>query len=327
MAGKMLISASHDKQRSRIRLGTLAASIAILIASVAIWVALTAKLHLHVPIAGKNGKPEYYSIITHQNCVDLFSSAQEHDKEGKPDLANIDYKTALEHPSFQQLAAKYKSTMIELVDSRTGVSQPDYFDELITHSRIGYWSQSQMPLRVYVPDESKDDGFGSFDRKEIDRCFKQWCKIIPDRLSFKYVDDPDKADIVFTQTAHAIDLSYSQFVLAHTIPMPAGPEKWGVFPASKATIHPLRSTPEIIDYQDARALQRHIVFLHEIGHSLGIIGHSCNASDLMYFSGSSTSELSARDIATIKRIYAPGNIYDRAEKNYARWQRRRTNMR
>ena len=46
---------------------------------------------------------------------------------------------------------------------------------------------------------------------------------------------------------------------------------------------------------------------HEVGHALGLLGHSPNANDIMYFSApqyDKKPELSARDIKTIDMLYS-----------------------
>ncbi len=300
-------------EASRFWPGILGLCVLILLISGLCELLSSMKMHFHLAVGReKNGKTRYLNICRNLSSVDYFTHAQTHDLKGETELANLDYISCVREPSFKKLSEKVKPVLMELVECRELMDKKDYFAELVTHSHISYWSQSQMPLKVYVPDQSKTDGFASFDRNEIKRCFDQWCAIVPDRVSYKFVSSPQGADIVFTQKGRAVDLSYSRTVLAHTIPIPAGREDWAVFPSSKATIEPLRLFPDIKNHKDKRAELRHTVLLHEIGHSLGIIGHSSNASDIMFFSGA--KDLSERDKETFRRIYGPGSVHRRAEE-------------
>lgn len=59
------------------------------------------------------------------------------------------------------------------------------------------------------------------------------------------------------------------------------------------------------------------VAMHELGHAIGIIGHSPKNTDIMYAS-SNVKNFSSRDIATIKIIYSNDERFIRKEtKNYA----------
>lgn len=59
------------------------------------------------------------------------------------------------------------------------------------------------------------------------------------------------------------------------------------------------------------------VILHEIGHSIGIIGHSSNPKDVL-FANSTVSDFSSRDINTIKIMYSGDNkLIENLTKNFA----------
>lgn len=274
-----------------------------------VW--MTIKIHSHIYYKQENGTFKYFNVLNNMTAVELLTSAQKHDMEGHPDLGTIDYKYAMHQPDFKKLNNKVKVVLKELLDCRRIMEKDDYFGELVSHSNICYWRAEQMPIRIYIPENSKKDGFNDFDRRLIKRCFDEWCSIVPGRLSYKVVNNPAAADISFAQKDRLIDLSFSRSVLAHTIPIPSGPSEWSVFPVLKTKIEPLRFNPEITSESDKRVANRHMILLHEIGHALGIVGHSCNAGDLMYFSGAPV--LSERDRATFRKIYAPGSVYERAE--------------
>ena len=58
---------------------------------------------------------------------------------------------------------------------------------------------------------------------------------------------------------------------------------------------------------------RHVA-IHEIGHALGLLGHSSREDDIMYpsVSGTPRSAPSERDVRTIRRLYGatPGQSYN-----------------
>ena len=52
-------------------------------------------------------------------------------------------------------------------------------------------------------------------------------------------------------------------------------------------------------------VQLNKIAMHEIGHAIGILGHSDNINDIMYYSTASQrqSTLSSKDVDTVKKIY------------------------
>lgn len=275
------------------------------------------KLHLHIPIPTANGL-ETKLVIIDQNALDLVMAAAEHDMNGEPDLATADYHACIDSPSFGKFAGKIRSVLRELVDMRDMATKPDYIEELLCHSEVFYWPKNRLPIRVYVPNVDSKDGFSSIDRKAIEDGLNQWIAVVPDKLSYVFVDDKATADLAFSQRATAGDLGLSKLKAAHTVPLPERPMRWRVAPISKVNIDVVKVTPPIKSEGDGRLAVRRKVFLHEIGHALGLSGHSCNAADTMFFSeNGNNGPLSKRDKETLKAIYTKPQL-ERLAETYIR---------
>ncbi|MBY0548577.1 MAG: hypothetical protein K2W95_15005 [Candidatus Obscuribacterales bacterium] len=271
------------------------------------------KLHLHIPIPTAKGL-ETKLVIIDQNALDLVMAAAEHDLHGEPDLATEDYHACIDSPSFGKFAGKIRSVLRELVDMREMATKPNYIEELLCHSEVFYWPKSRLPIKVYVPNDDSKDGFSPMDRKSIEDGLNQWIAVVPDKLSYVFVNDKAGADLVFSQRATSGDLGLSKLKAAHTVPLPERPMRWRVAPISKVNIDVVKVTPPIKNESDERLAVRKKVFLHEIGHALGLSGHSCNAADTMFFSeNGNNGPLSKRDKETLKAIYTTPQLERFAE--------------
>lgn len=249
-------------------------------------------------------------------AIDLLNNAIAHDQSGQFKQGTEDFRGCLDSPSFSLLIpVKLQIALHDLLDSREQVEDKDYFCQLICHSGIGYWPTERMPLRIYVPDNSTADGFSAIDREQIADCFNQWCALAPKQVQYKFVDSEKEADISFGQKRLTTELGFSRTVLAHTRPVTDGPSTWGVSRICKAKIEVMQLTPEITSREDSRLPLRHGILLHEIGHSLGLLGHSCNAHDILFFQAV-CKHLTDRDKRTFQCLYGTSttSIYDRAEK-------------
>lgn len=267
------------------------------------------KIHLHLPF-DHTLKPRL--ITFNQDAIDLLESAEHHDQSGEPDLASMDYRICVNSPDFKRVNGRPRLAIEELADTRKSAKEPDYFGELVSHSRITYWPENRMPIKVYIPAGESAGAFSKVDVDCIKSCFDEWVALVPKRLSYKLVLKPEDADIVFSQAQKHSDLGLSQTVMAHTVPVCEGPPKWRVGRISKVNIDVVRLEPPIQSVADDRMPKRHAVFLHEIGHALGLDGHSCNGSDMMFFQNV-VLKMTDRDRQTFKLIYQPG-LYERAEK-------------
>ena len=264
------------------------------------------KVHFHVPLPDSSFRFRNQLITFNQDAIEILEAAERHDQAGEVDLATDDYKYGVATESFKQISGRPRAAIEELADTRSSAKDKDYFSELVCHSRVTFWPKSRMPIKVFVPDSKRSDGFSQIDRDMIKNAFDEWVAIVPSRLSYVFVNERDKADIAFSQVKQSADLGMSQTVMAHTVPVTEGPAKWRVGVISKVTIDVVKLNPPIVNTDDTRKIRRNAVFLHEVGHSLGLDGHSCNGNDLMFFQNV-VFKLTDRDRSTFRMIYDNNN--------------------
>ncbi|MCC6980595.1 MAG: matrixin family metalloprotease [Candidatus Melainabacteria bacterium] len=180
-----------------------------------------------------------------------------------------------------------------------GAASSNYLSE-IGGARLGRWAAAKMPLKVCIVPASNVQGYQpSFDQLLI-KCFQDWGNSSGGKVSFKGVSDAKTADIVctwtsdtnkFMNTAEAGETTVygANNVIQHctiqilTVPHPMSP---GV-PVSEPRLR--------------------WICLHEIGHALGLGGHTRNPQDIMFFStplAEVWKDLTPRDINTIQSLYS-----------------------
>ena len=161
------------------------------------------------------------------------------------------------------------------------------------------WSSSHSPLKVYIGSGIKAQGYKTEYQGIMTDAFNNWAIASQDKLKFDFVAKPEGADIACVWTN-----DYSQV---------SSPAEGG-----EAQVH---STQEGIDHvkiviltadptPDSPLNQNQVraVCLHEIGHSLGLLGHSPQPSDIMFCTmpaADSKIAISPRDVDTIRKLYSP----------------------
>ena len=178
-------------------------------------------------------------------------------------------------------------------------SKEDYLRE-ITRQGIVRWSQAKMPLSIYIEDGSKVPGYEAEFDALLKQSFDDWAKASNNLVTFKFVDSKADADIQCTWTNNPKDLiniaeAGETNLVSNSKGIVRGTIKFLTIPLVK-TLPITRN-------------RMRTIFLHEIGHVLGMAGHTTTPSDAMFFSLEVKDEwrdLTLRDAKTIQRLYSFG---------------------
>lgn len=183
----------------------------------------------------------------------------------------------------------------------------NYIDYAVTsNGQLGIWRKDK--IRVYVePSEYQNT---------IYRALSRYNEIFEKYFKFYLTTKKDNADIVIEMTDHfpsnqnkehgyLLGLTESSFLEGKELSR------------NKSWIRILSVKPD--SNQKITQSEVYATTLHELGHAVGIVGHSPNPADIMYASSSTKNDLSARDKATLKLMYSGDKeAISKATSNFAR---------
>ena len=154
------------------------------------------------------------------------------------------------------------------------------------------YNWTKKNVRVFIHPGSGLQGYREEFEQVLKESFSSWSQA--GVLTFEFVRKPDRADIECVWTDDVKQLGSlaegGEAVLNH--------QGNAVSHARIMLLTNRNSAVAAMSLQEMRAL-----CLHEIGHSLGMMRHSRNPSDVMYFTVAATATPSSSDIMQLQRLY------------------------
>ncbi|MBX9879132.1 MAG: tetratricopeptide repeat protein [Candidatus Obscuribacterales bacterium] len=243
-----------------------------------------------------------------QSAMSLLTLGGAYQTSGRLQEALETYKETLKRfPDFPD-KAEVKGLISKLKEeadrqkSAGGLSEADtYFRQVTTENPVR-WCSNSLPVRIFITD---GQGVPNFRPEFIDiarNSFIDWVNAAQGRIRITFVSDPHNADIKVVWTADPkelpnpaeagfADFSYRQHCLL------------------KGTIKLLTVLMDRTQTVSANQLRK--ACLHEVGHILGLRGHSPDPSDVMFYSLPIEDKWlmpSKRDAEIIVRLYSEPNL-------------------
>ncbi len=182
----------------------------------------------------------------------------------------------------------------------------NYIEQTPSDSHIIRWNKNSFPLKVYI---DTMNSVPDYYKSAISRALNQWDKSV-DFVAFTLAEKQSDAQIsiLFAPIPENVcdnDSKICKFVVGYTTPKTTGRK------LQKMTITIYDKNPRGEYFSDKEIYN---TVLHELGHALGIMGHSYSSSDLMYQQTQNNHSifalyredfhyLSGNDVNTLKLLY------------------------
>lgn len=181
---------------------------------------------------------------------------------------------------------------------------PNYIQQTPYQDKILRWDPKTFPLKVYIePNSSLPDYY----LNSVKQAFLTWNKVTNNYIRFEFINTAQKADIDFrfiNKDNAQCNEPDCKYVLAYATPSISG-NKLKKFDIKFSTTDNYNKPFKQNDI--------YLASMHEIGHALGIMGHSFNEDNLMYpsnveenplYSKYRSRGITIQDINTIRLLYA-----------------------
>ena len=186
---------------------------------------------------------------------------------------------------------------------------PNYIDQAPMNGDIIRWDPKTFPLSVYVSAQDNST-YPEYYNAQVMKAFSQWVSS-SGFLAFKFTNNSTAADIVVTFKPTPTTDCNAQgctYVSAYTEPIIRN----RMLKQMIITIYDKDATGAFFSDKEL-----YNTILHEVGHSLGIMGHSYSTDDLMYMANEATKGrntlyskhrsdfqyIGHKDISTLRLLY------------------------
>jgi len=199
--------------------------------------------------------------------------------------------------------AKVHPLPISLAKWKDTQNQGDYFTQ-IKPTPLGYLIWSQFPIKIYLaqPTELPDNSASSLRQQQwlatVRKAIAEWSLYLP----LQEIDNLELADIIMARSTPEREVKFNPATGLYDIPRAIAAQTSYQFYWQDHKILSHRMTVKVSPNLSQSAILA--ATRHEIGHALGIWGHSPYQNDALYFSQvRDFPPISARDINTLKKIY------------------------
>lgn len=135
------------------------------------------------------------------------------------------------------------------------------------------------------------------DKKDLMKtAFARWTQVTGGKIIFKYVNNPDDAQIKVEFVKDASKTSHMERAAGVTYPQTIGSQ------LVSAKIEIADNAPNGAAFRKD-AIYR--IMVHEIGHAIGIFDHSSNPMSIMYYAkGSRNQDITSDELKTLAKLYS-----------------------